>query len=156
MTPFLLLIFGLVLILLEFYIPGAIMGIIGGILLIFSGVVFAYEEHSGIEFFLFFLLIIIGLAGVIKFAIWRIRHNRKKNTLYLDTDQQGYQASYFDETVIGKKGTVLSDLKPSGHIIIEGKQYQAVAQVGYVPKGSEVEVLFGQGAYLVVQQIKKG
>lgn len=155
MNPYLLLFIGLLLILLEFYLPGAVMGIAGAFIVIASIVLFAIQEHSGIETLLFVLLAIAAVAGVIKFALWQIRRTGKQKTIFLEDDQEGFYASSFDVVAVGKRGVALSDLKPSGFVFVDGKQRQAVSRSEYIVKGSDIEVIGGQGACLIVKQIKK-
>lgn len=40
----------------------------------------------------------------------------------------------------GKRGTVVTDLRPSGKVEIDGERFQAVAAYGVLPRGSEIEV----------------
>jgi membrane-bound serine protease (ClpP class) len=155
MIPFILLGLGLLLVLIEFYIPGAIMGIIGGFLIFASIILFGTSDHNGIEILFFVIGAAVGLVFIVRFAIWRIYSTRKENTIFLDQDQAGFQASSFDKSLIGKEGTVFTDLKLSGHVMIEGKQYQALSQTGYIIKGKPVVVIGGQGAYLIVK-LKEG
>jgi membrane-bound serine protease (ClpP class) len=152
MISFLLLIIGLVLVLLEFYLPGMVLGIGGGILILFSIIIFGANSQSPLEIFLFILLTGLGLFGVVKFALWQIPRTRKKQSIYLDKDQEGYVASVFDQNAIGKEGIALSVLKPGGFILIEGKKYPAISVSGYIDKGDQVTVISGQGESLLVKK----
>ena len=151
MNPIALLILGLLLVLLEFYLPGAIMGIAGGILIITSIVLYWLQSPSALAMFLFIAASVVGVIAVVRFALWQIR--RSKSTLYLNDDQHGYKASSFDISSIGKKGVALSDLKPGGYILVEGKKQQALSVSGYITKGSEVEVITGSEESLIVKQL---
>lgn len=153
--PYLFLGLGLLLILMEFYLPGAIMGVAGGILVIASIVLFAMEASSPFWTLLYIIAVAIAIGFLIKFALWRIRTAKPSRSIYLESDQAGYQASTYDASMIGKKGVVATDLKPGGHIIVEGKRVQAISQSGYLTKGTEVVVLSGQEESLIVKPIKK-
>jgi len=150
MTSGILFILGLLLILIEFYLPGGIMGVLGGVALIASVILFA-QTHELWEVLLFIIAGIICVACLIRFALWRIVHAKPGYSIYLNTDQEGYQASSYDASVIGKTGVVMSDLKPGGYIIIEGKQHQAISLTGYCVKGDTVLVLSGQEESLIVR-----
>lgn len=155
MKPFILLALGLVLIFIEFYIPGAIIGVIGSLLVILSLALFASQTSSVWAILLYFFGVAISIALLIKFALWRIVHSKPELSIYSGHDQEGYQASQYDKTALGKLGIVLSDLKPGGYILIEGKQHQAISISGYIPKGVEVIVLSGQEESLIVKQSKR-
>lgn len=155
MTPYLLSAVGLLLIFLEFYLPGAIMAVLGTILLILAIVLFAMGNGSGLEFLLFLIGNCVAVYFVVKLAIWRIKSASTNFGIYSDTSQVGYVASTFDQSAIGKKGVVKTDLKPGGHIIVDGHTHQAISESGYLPKGSEVLVIGGQEESLIVKAIKK-
>lgn len=148
MSAIILWLVGLVLILLEFYLPGAVMGVAGTLFLIASLFLFAMT-YSAFLFVLFCIVMAASLAGVIKYALWAIP---KSTSFYSRDDQTGYQASSYDEALIGKTGTVLSDLKPGGYIIVEGKQHQALSESGYLVKGTPVQILRGEGESLIVRK----
>ncbi len=152
MSPYILLVFGFILIFIEFYIPGAIMGILGGILTFASILVFISEHDSAIAIILYILGVIAGLALLFKFAIWKIRNAKPEYSIYSDSSQHGYKASKYDHEAIGKTAIVLSDLKPGGYILIDGNQVQAISESGYIVKGSHVIVVGGQEESLIVKQ----
>ena len=155
MNPFIFLGLGLLLILLEFYLPGAVMGVIGGILVLTSIILFAMESPSIFWTLLYIVGVGVALGALIKFALWKIPRTKQSRSIYLKGDQEGYQASSYDTTMIGKTGVVVTDLKPGGHIMIEGKRLQAISQGGYVSKGEEVLVVGGQEESLIVKRVKK-
>lgn len=155
MIPFILLAIGLLLILAEFYLPGAIMGISGGVMVIASIVQFAMDSGSPLWISVYVFGVAIAVGLLIKFALWRIPRARPGRSIYLTGDQKGYQASTYDATTIGKTGIVVTDLKPGGHILVEGKRLQAISQSGYLVKGTEVIVLGGQEESLIVKRVNK-
>lgn len=153
MTAWILFVLGLLLIFVEFYVPGAIMGILGGIALIASIIFFA-QTHELWEVILFALAGIVCVAFLIRFALKRIVSAKPGYSIYLHGDQKGYQASSYDADAIGKTGIVMSDLKPGGYIVIDGKQHQAISLTGYIVKGESVLVVSGQEESLIVRARK--
>ena len=147
---YLYLLAGLFLIYLEFFLPGWILGVLGATLVIIS--LFSYIANSlyVLGAILYFLGSIAAVALVIRFALWRIRTAPPEYSIYSNQDQEGYVASVFDKEAIGKEATVLSDLKPGGYVVIDGKQHQAISQEGYISKGSKVLVIAGQEESLIV------
>lgn len=155
MNPYALVAIGLLLIFVEFYLPGMVLGIVGSCLIIVSVVLFGMQAGSPIELLFFVLGVGVAIALVIWFAITRIKSTAKKGTIYLESDQEGYFAASYDQTAIGKQGVALSDLKPSGFALIEGKRQQVASQSGYIAEGTPIVVIAGQGAVLLVKQVKK-
>lgn len=152
MSPFILLAIGFLLVFLEFYIPGAIMGIAGGVFILASLILFAIQTGSTIATALYVVGTCIAMVFLIKFALWRIRTAKPQRSIYSNAAQNGYQAVQFDSSAIGKEGTVLTDLKPGGFIIIDGKQHPAISKEGYLPKGAKVKVIGGEESNLIVRK----
>lgn len=155
MTAYLLLILGLLLIFIEFFLPGAVMGTLGAILVVASVFVFAFNTTSTISLLLYILAICLILFYLTKYAIWRMQKTKSHHSIYSDASQVGYVASSYDSTMIGKQGVVISDLKPGGYILIDGKKLQALSVSGYISQDSRVEVISGQEESLIVKRIQK-
>jgi membrane-bound ClpP family serine protease len=149
MNPFLLLLIGLILIFLEFFLPGAILGTLGTLAVISSIAIYASLSTSILATLLFILGAIAAVTVLFRFALWRIQNNQEG--LYARDDQEGYIASTFDKEAIGKIAEVYTDLKPGGYILIEGKKHQAQSMDGYVPKGRKVKVIDGTAESLIVE-----
>lgn len=155
MYPYLLSAVGLLLIFLEFYLPGAIMAIMGSILLVAAIILFANTSGSGLAFLLFLVGNCVAVYLVIRLAIWRIKSSSTSFGIYSDSSQVGYVASTFDKTAVGKTGIVKTDLKPGGHVIVDGVVQQAISESGYITKGTEILVIGGQEESLIVKALKK-
>lgn len=143
--------FGLLFIFLEFYLPGAILGAIGGILVAVSVVVFAMEAPP-VATVLYFFSVAILLFLLIRYTLRKIPRTKPEYSIYSNSDQEGYRASKFDRSAIGKIGVVVADLKPGGYIVIDGKKHQAISQSGYIARGEQVLVLAGQEESLIVRK----
>jgi membrane-bound serine protease (ClpP class) len=144
---------GLLLVALEFFLPGGIVGAAGGIIFLSGLVLFAVDSPS---LLLTIAVVIASLAlfvVMIRYLIKRIQ--RTKSTFYLSDDQEGYRASKWAEELMGEEGLALSDMRPAGHIRIDGTQYQAVSKMGYLRKGTKIKVIGGEGAHLVVRSVEE-
>jgi len=146
---------GLFLIYLEFFLPGGVMGVGGG-LLIFAGIFFLVMKKPAVVELVFYIIgVIAALFFVVKIALWHVKKSRSRGTIYLDTDQEGFIASLYQKELIGKAGIAASDLKPSGHILVEEKYLQATSKSGYIEKGDTIVVVGGEGSHLVVKHKSK-
>lgn len=161
---------GIALLLLElFVIPG--FGVIGilGIVLILLGLFTLMLPHLGSNGQLFdgnalalagetilnrlawlcgSLLLSLLIIGI----LWHYLSRRSKlfNRFVLKGEQEGFRAVEFNAELIGKTGICLTDLKPSGHVLVEGEDRQALSESGYLTKDTEIIVTGGRGAYLTV------
>ncbi|MFI0435153.1 MAG: NfeD family protein [Parachlamydiaceae bacterium] len=156
MIPFILVMLGLLLILFEFYLPGGVLGVLGGVAIFIAIVLFASQTSSILSLVLFIIGTAVALTLLIRFALWRIVNAKPADSIYSSANQEGYQASSYDTTAIGKQGVVITDLKPGGYILVEGCQQPAISTSGYLVKGDQVLVIGGQEQSLIVKQVKKG
>ncbi|MES2122426.1 MAG: NfeD family protein [Chlamydiota bacterium] len=143
---------GLAFIFLEFFMPGAVLAILGALILV-SSVALCFSHLPAIYATLYLFFVLLATLAVCKIALWRIRASGKKGDFYLSDDQEGYMASSFDKEMIGKEGTVATELKPAGNIAIDGVQYSALSESGFISRGSPVEVIGGKGSHLIVRKI---
>jgi len=140
----------LILIYLEFFVPGAILGILGGVGFCLSILLFVWESATLWQIITFMVAITVLLVLTIKMALWKLK---QKPAMFAKEEQSGYLASEFDKELIGKSGEALTDLKPSGHIKVEGKRHQAVSESLYIKKGESVKIIAGEGARLIVRKL---
>lgn len=155
MIAIILLIVGLLLLLVEFFLPGGILAVIAGITILISIFKFASESPSLLATALYIVIVICLLIGVVKFALWRIKKTQESKTILSDDSQSGFQASSYDKSLIGKHAVVSTDLRPGGHIMVDGMSYLALSQSGFLSKGEEVLIIGGEGDSLIVKHIKK-
>lgn len=154
MTPFLFVIIGLFLVLFEFYLPGGVLGVLGGISILTGMILFVSQTTSFLAIILFIAGVAVALVLLIRFALWRIVNAKPQNSIYSNANQEGYLASTYDETAIGKEGIVLADLKPGGYILVEGRKQPAISISGYIVKGESVSVIGGQEQSLMVKKVQ--
>jgi membrane-bound ClpP family serine protease len=150
MLPFFLLTIGCFLIFCEFYLAGLVVGTLGGVLVFASIILFAIQYESTIALMAYIIIVGIILFYLCKFALWKVRATKSKSSLYSENNQEGFIAATFDKSTIGKVGVVIADLKPGGYILIEGKKHAAISLSGYLPNGSVVRVIGGEGESLTV------
>jgi membrane-bound ClpP family serine protease len=153
--PIILALFGLILIYIEFFIPGGIMGLFGGLLVIASIIVVLISDLNIIPLVLFIIITFTLLIVTVKIALFQVKKTGKKGTIFLESDQKGYFASKYEKDLIGRYGIAGSDLKPSGYVIINDRSYQAVSKGKYITKGKNIQVLAGEGARLIVKEKTK-
>ena len=151
-----LVIIGLFLIYLEFFVPGGIPVSFGILLLISSVFLFHYTVQIP-SYTLAFLAVLIGAGiGACVLALRNIRATGKYNTVYLSKDQEGFQASGFEKEYVGMDGVAVTPLCQSGYVSIDGKKFQALSSGKYINKGDSIKVIGGRGAYLLVTTLRGG
>lgn len=151
--PVLLFILGICLIVLEFVLPGVISGIAGVVLLCVSAglAMAAYPEYTvwivmG-EFF--------GVAVGIGVGLLVLSKTSRLTGLTLETSlsqETGYVNLASNTALVGKRGTVMTILRPAGTIVVDGVRYDAVSDGDFIDEGSTVTVLEVHGNRVVVER----
>ncbi|MEE4198120.1 MAG: NfeD family protein [Bacteroidales bacterium] len=162
---------GLILIILEiFVIPGFGVAGISGIILAFTGlvlsmvdnIIFEFEFHSmealgmvlksfmivAISIFIAFIASLYLSQKVLTsntFSWIVLNSTQKKEEGYVGVDSS-------QRELIGKRGTALTNLRPSGKVEINDEIYDAKSEIGYIEKGKEVKVInYSSGQIYVVK-----
>ncbi len=143
---------GLLMVGIEIYIPGGIVGLIGGCCLvaaIATGFVvfdppYGMVSAGGI--------LVLSLAALYVWATFVPRTGAGKR-LTLARDGSDFRIAHQDEDKLtGQRGTALSSLRPSGVARINGRRYDVVSEAGiWIEAGAGIEVVSARGARIVVR-----
>ncbi len=167
----LLFIAGLILIAVEiFVIPGFGVAGISGILLLVAGltlslvdnITFRFDPTGAMLMLLRSLAIVLvsALTSII-LSIWLTRKAASSTRLglALNTEMKS-EAGYVSvekekhSRLIGKKGIAYTVLRPAGKVEIEGELYDAVAELGFIEKGTPVIVVGEMTGQIYVAEAK--
>lgn len=131
----------LVLFFFEVFVPGAVLGIMGGILMaIGCGLAFHEFGLDGGAVATAIALALVGLTLYIEFFVLpRTRFGRK---LFLEkaVSATSQPMPAVAAEVVGQTGEALTTLAPSGFVLIGGRKYEAASQSGLLPKGAAIKV----------------
>lgn len=161
---------GVLLLLAElFVIPGFGIAGVSGILCMMTGLVFALV---GADFSFRvdglaalqepFLLVSLSIVAAILLMIWITSmigtKGRFLQFLALHSSQkkeEGYVGVPTDIfSLVGREGVVTTILKPSGKVSIDGKNYDAMALVGFIEPGTPVVVVRHEAGQVYVKALK--
>jgi membrane-bound serine protease (ClpP class) len=143
---------GVVLLTLEVIVPGAILGIIGGVLMLI-GVIVSFDQYgmSGGALATAAGLGMGGIALYLEFVF--LPKSRLAKTFSMATTVPGQsQPAVAERTLIGKRAVAVTTLAPSGVIECEGRRYEAFARSGHVPAGGAVDVIDLDNFRVIVTQ----
>jgi membrane-bound ClpP family serine protease len=150
----LLFVAGLLLIFLEFFLPGAISGTLGVAALIFS--LFLAGEN-GIQMGVSILIAIF--CSVLVFFIMIKIFNKKLvlfNKMVLSESakkEDGYVSNVNRTDLLGKEGIALTILRPAGTVIINNERVDVVSEGGFIDQNAVVKVIKVEGARIVVREL---
>jgi len=146
--------FGAVLIALEVFVPGGVLGVIGGLAMV-AGCLFAFYDYgaSGGGLATAAALSILGLALYAELVL--LPKTRLGKKLFLSQAVEGIsQPAPADAAqVVGKTVESVTLLAPSGYVLFEGRRYEARSQSGLVPKGTTVRVVGVDNFHLIVSKL---
>jgi membrane-bound ClpP family serine protease len=131
----------LVLFFFEVFVPGGVLGILGGVLMaIGCGIAFYEFGVNGGAIASVLALALVGLTLYIELVL--LPKTRFGKKLFLDAavsaTSQPPPAQPTD--VVGQTGEALTTLAPSGVVLIGGRKYEASSQSGLLPKGAAIKV----------------
>lgn len=154
MESILLFLAGLVLISIEIFMPGfGIFGLLGIGAIICSMLLASFSTTKMI----IAILIAVIVAAVGSFVMFKFFGNRgplKKLVLTnATTTEEGYVANVNREDLIGKIGTALTPLRPSGTALIGNERLDVVTEGSYIDKEQKIQVVQTSGLKIVVREV---
>ena len=162
-------IIGIVLIALElFVIPGFGVAGVMGIICLVAGLVFSMVGNVGFDFSTVpgalianrLMIVLVAVAVALPLSIW-LGKKLFESTLFcglaLNTEErtdEGYTiAGEREQSLIGTQGVAASILRPAGKVTVNGRLYDAVAQIGYIDKDEAVTVVdYVNGSLVVIKK----
>lgn len=144
---------GILLLVAEVLVPGAILGAIGG-LLMFIGCVVAFVTFGlgGGSLALLAALIIAAIAFYIEFRV--LPRTKLGKRAFLTEQVTGVSAALGKDalSLVGQPAEALTMLSPSGYVRVDGQCYEAFCQSGQAPVGAALEVTGADNFRLIVTQ----
>lgn len=144
---------GTLLLAIEVFVPGMVVGIIGGIALL-AGVVVAFNLHGATGGLLALAGggLLVGVTLYIEFVVLPRSKLAKKFAMNANVDGTSQPAVADLAAVIDQQGETVTPLAPSGYISLQGRQYEAFSQSGYLAKCVTVRVTGLDNFRLIVTQ----
>jgi len=146
---FILLLSGLVLMGVEIFVPGGVLGALAGLALVGAIVTGFIAFPAAGPFIAVGIIVLTGVAVAAWIRIFpRTQFGRR---MTVSTDLSTSKAPAADlEGLVGKQGEALSDLRPAGFARVAGRRIDVVTQGELIARGERVQVLRVEGARVVV------
>jgi membrane-bound ClpP family serine protease len=143
---------GVILLALEVVVPGAILGIFGGISML-AGVVLAFDRFgfSGGMMATAVAVLIVAIALYLEFVFLPKSRLAKAFSMTATVDGTS-QPALADRSIIGKIVTAVTPLTPSGVVELGGRHYEAFSRDGRVDRGARLDVVDLDNFRLIVSQ----
>lgn len=149
-TIVVLAIVGFLLIAAETFVPGLVLGILGGFCLI-GAVVMAYVNYGILTgSFVFAGLSIFTLGGFVAW-LFVFPHTPIGRRVMLGKSLPGKE-SLPSAQLVGRDGEALTPLRPAGNARVDGRKIDVVAESEFIAAGEAVTVIRDEGFRIVVRK----
>lgn len=137
----LLFLIGVLLLAGEVFVPGGILGIIGGLCMA-AGCIISFLQLGafGGAVATLVALALLGLTLYVE-LVWLPKTRFGKRLIVHSTVAATSQPPLADGAqVVGKAAEAVTPLVPSGYVLVEGRRYEAFSRSGHVAKGEQLRV----------------
>lgn len=151
-----LLVIGIILLVLELFVPGGILGVIGASAIVVSLFIAGYDlSHMAISILIAFIVAIITFIILYKSA-GEERGLFKKIVLRdrMTTDE-GYVSALNRENLIGEEGVSVTPLRPAGTMLLNDERIDVVTEGNYIGIHKPIKVIQVEGMRVVVREVKQ-
>jgi membrane-bound serine protease (ClpP class) len=154
-TILILAVVGILAVLAELVLPGGLLGVIGSLCLL-GAVIATYVEYGATAGTI--ALAVLVAIGFIALTLWMKFFHRLPFTRQLVLhDEAGVDHEREDRpSLVGQKGTALTDLYPSGKASIGEDKIDVLSEGALIAKGSLIEVVEERGPSIIVREIREG
>jgi membrane-bound ClpP family serine protease len=148
-----LVIAGLLLVAMDFYVPGFVLATIGAALMI-AALVVSYHAYGGaVTVALFAAEVVLGFV-VSYIAIKYVPQTALGKKMILAQTQTGVRSqTERAPELVGREGVAHTVLRPTGVALVDGKRLDVVAESGMIERGSQIKVVAVEDNRVVVRKI---
>ncbi len=147
---------GLLLLLLELYLPGGIAGALGGAAVI--GSLFIAGEnntHMAVSIAIAVTVSLVVSILMVKVFGKQMRFFKKMILTDSTSTENGYVSNINRLDLIGRTGTAQTALRPSGIAVIDDERLDVVTEGSFIDPGKPVKIVKVEGSRIVVREIQK-
>ena len=144
---------GLLLVGAEVFLPGGILGSIGGMALLIAVVLGFIVYPAAGPYIAIGVVFLVGLVILLWIKVFPRSSVGRAMTVSKDLGEAKATEEGLDG-LVGQKGVALSDLRPAGFAQISGRRVDVVTQGDMISKGENVRVAAIEGNRVVVNRIE--
>ncbi|MBN3556190.1 nodulation protein NfeD [Fictibacillus nanhaiensis] len=145
---------GLILLILELFLPGGIIGILG-VLAVLTGLIMAGGSLTGILIAIAIAIVVTIIGSYFFLRSFGYNGSLKKLVLFDSTSsEKGYLSHNERKDLTGKIGVTATTLRPSGSLRLDDEFIDVVTEGSYIEKGTPVKIIKASGGRVVVREIE--
>ncbi len=155
-TVLVLFITGVLLVAAEIVVPGAVLGVLGGLCLL-GGVVMAFLQLGSVGGVVATLIALLIAAVTLYLEFVLLPKTRLARIFSMTETVSGCSQPEVAEraSVIGREAIAVTMLAPSGYVELAGRRYEAFCRSGQAGVGARLRVVELDNFRLIVTQIKE-
>lgn len=145
---------GLTLLILELFLPGGIIGILG-VLAVLTGLIMAGGSLTGILIAIAIAIVVTIIGSYFFLRSFGYNGSLKKLVLFDSTSSdKGYLSHNERKDLTGRIGVTATTLRPSGSLRLDDEFIDVVTEGSYIEKGTPVKIIKASGGRVVVREIE--
>ncbi len=151
-----LLILGLLLLVLELFIPGFGIAGISGFVLLIIGIILTARTAFEATVMILLLLVLGALLVVLVLRSAKKGHLARKLILRSAArKEEGYSTTQDRKNWVGRQGVTLTVLRPSGMADFDGERLDVVTEGTYLPAKERIEIVRVEGRRIIVHRLEE-
>lgn len=151
-----LFVIGLILLILEVFVPGGILGIIGASGIVISLFVAGYDlTHMALSILVAFIVAVVAFFILYKTAGEERGLFRKIVLRDRTTTAEGYISRASRTELVGREGVSITPLRPAGTMLLDDERIDVVTEGSYIGINKPIKVVYVEGMRIVVREITK-
>ncbi len=145
---------GLLLLILELFLPGGIVGVIGLICVVVSLFLAAGSfTEMAISILIATAVSIIAVILLTKVLGKRMKFFKKFILTDSTTKESGYVSNETREDLVGQIAVTLTALRPSGTAVLGDERIDVVSEGAFIDKDEQVKIVKAEGSRIVVRKV---
>lgn len=143
---------GLLMLSLEIFLPGGVLGVMGGLTML-GAVVLTFRDHGIAGGALSLSAALIAVCAVFYIELVVLPKTRLGRGLVLSGEVSGKATTAADASLVGRPCEAVTVLAPSGVVTLDGRRFEAFSRDGYVEPGTKLVVHSTDNFRLIVSKI---
>jgi membrane-bound serine protease (ClpP class) len=142
-----------VLVFFEVILPGGILGVLAA-LCVFVATWLGFEAYGVMGGIAVFFGALFSLAVLLFVEFKLLAKTTLGQKFFLKSAVEGHtREAVAEDSIVGREGIALTRLNPSGKVAVDGKNYEAYSQDGYLERDQAIAVVGQDNFKLIIRKL---
>jgi len=154
METMILFVLGVIFIVLEIFVPGGILGVLG-LGAVITSFFLATDNIVDTGIALLIAMLVTVVAMIVLFTVFGKRIRLFDRIILRDSTntEQGYVSNVSRIELVGQEGVTLTPLRPAGTAVIKEERIDVVTEGNFIGSNKRVRIVKAEGPRIVVREI---